>query len=82
MLLEMKDGLMFPQFKDKNQKTDLPLLLDVLERVNNLSAILQGKDLLAHELHTAVQPFKTSSGKYIYTFPCSTKNTCEFWCDK
>jgi hypothetical protein len=29
--------------KDENWKTDLAFLLDVLERVNNLNVILQGK---------------------------------------
>jgi hypothetical protein len=50
---------MFPQLKDEDWKTDLTFLVDVLEDMNNLSLFLQGRDLLVHELDTAVQAFKT-----------------------
>jgi len=34
-------------------------LVVMLEHVSNLNVILQGRDLLVHELHTVVQDFKT-----------------------
>lgn len=61
MFLDMKyKDQMFPQAKDGNWKTDVAFLLDVLEHVNNLIIILQGKDSLVYELHTAVHAFKTT----------------------
>jgi hypothetical protein len=39
---------MFPQLNNKNWKTDLAFLLAMLEHLNNLNVILQGKDLLVH----------------------------------
>jgi hypothetical protein len=50
----MKDkDLTFPQLKDKNWKTDLVFLVDVLAYLTNLNVILQEKDLV-HDLYTVV----------------------------
>jgi len=35
-------------------------VVDVLEYLNYLNVILQGEDLLVHELYTAVEAFKTN----------------------
>jgi hypothetical protein len=43
----MKDEeKMFPQLKDGNRRIDLALLVVILEHLNDLNVILQGKDLL------------------------------------
>jgi hypothetical protein len=61
MFLDKKDvGLIFPHLKDENWKTVLTFLVDVLEHLNNLNLILQGKYLLVHKLYKVVQALKTN----------------------
>jgi hypothetical protein len=66
-------ALTLPQQKDKKQKTDLALLVDTFEHLNDLSVLLQERGLLIHESHTAVQAFKT---ELLLTSKQVVKNKC------
>jgi hypothetical protein len=70
--------------KDKNCKSGLEFLVDIYEYLNDLTAVLRGKDLLFDALcvysGTGYQNRITFVlvTSYIYTFLYFTKNTYEF----
>jgi hypothetical protein len=46
---------MFSQLKDKNWKTDVAFLVEIMEYLDNLNVILQGKYSLICESYTAIK---------------------------
>jgi hypothetical protein len=55
----MGEDIMFQQLEDENWKIDLTLLNCVSEDLKKLNGMFHGKDLVIHEVCTAVQDIKT-----------------------